>query len=395
MGMRVGIFGGSFDPVHNEHIRLVQEAFKSLCLDELIIVPAGTPPHKRHKDRASAEHRLKLCTLAFSAMERVRVSDYEIKNGGMSYTYLTCRHFKQAYKDAELFWLVGTDMLRDFPTWKNPTDILSNVTLAVCARDEKSDWLAQEQSAFFDKFGCHFAVVDYNGKPVSSTKIRVLAGAGMEIPQVPKQVADYIDKHKLYAIPNADKALSLLSAKRKEHSLRVAVISAERANAIGVSERKAITASLFHDCAKNVQLSSPLLQEFTLRDEWGSVPEAVLHQFTGAYIAEQVFGVTDEEVLDAIRYHTSGKENMSELGKLIFLADMIEEERKFDGVETLRKLFYKPSKSSEKGAGALDDFLREALRQTIAFLEKKGADMYPLTLQAYEFYRRYNYGNDE
>ena len=368
MSLKVAIFGGSFDPVHNEHIRLVEEAIKSLDLDELIIMPAGTPPHKSAKERADASHRLKLCELAFSGIDKVRVSDYEIQNGGMSYTYLTCRHFKEKYKGAKLFWLVGTDMLRDFPTWKNPEEILSYVTLAVCARNENPNWLNKERQAFYESFHCDFAVVDYNGKPVSSTEIRVLAGAGMEIPQVPSVVADYIQKRKLYEIPNADKALRLLSPKRKEHSLRVAVLSAKRAVEIGVSERKAITASLFHDCAKYIELSSPLLKDFSLKEEWGRVPETVLHQFTGAYLAETAFGVQDGEVLDAIRYHTSGKENMTELGKLIFLADMVEESRNFDGVEALRSLFYKG-----KGVGALDDCLQKALWQTVEFLEKKGA----------------------
>lgn len=382
MGLRIAIFGGSFDPVHNEHIRLVQEAIKSLGLDELIVMPAGTPPHKSAKERADASHRLKLCEIAFAGVDKVRVSDYEMKNGGMSYTYLTCRHFQEIYKGATLFWLVGTDMLRDFPTWKNPEEILSCATLAVCARNENPDWLEKERKVFYEKFGCDFAVIDYNAKPVSSTEIRVLAGAGMEIPQVPSAVVEYIRKHKLYEIPNADKALSLLSSKRKAHSLRVAVLSAKRAGEIGVSERKAITASLFHDCAKYLDLSSPLLKEFSLKEEWGRVPETVLHQFTGAYLAKTAFGVQDGEVLDAIRYHTSGKANMSELGKLIFLADMVEESRSFDGVEILRSLFHQ-----NKGAGALDNCLREALFQTVEFLEKKGAEIYPLTLKAYEFYR--------
>ena len=164
----------------------------------------------------------------------------------------------------------------------------------------------------------------------------------------------------------------------------MAVISAERANAIGVSERKAITASLFHDCAKNVQLSSPLLQEFTLRDEWGSVPETVLHQFTGAYIAEQVFGVTDEEVLDAIAFHCSAKPEMSTLAKIIYLADMVEDKREFSGVETLRKAFY------EKGN--LDKCLLLALEQAITHVKEKGGDMYPLTLKAYTYYKEKEYG---
>ncbi|MBQ8684838.1 MAG: nicotinate (nicotinamide) nucleotide adenylyltransferase [Clostridia bacterium] len=381
--MKIALFGGSFDPVHNEHIRLAQAAIEGLELDRLIVIPAATPPHKRGKEQAEDIHRLALCRLAFVGMEKVRVSDYEIAKGGTSYTYLTCRYFKEKYPQAELFWLVGTDMLRDFPTWKNPDEILSLATLAVCARNENAGWLEKEKKDFYEKFHRDFAVLEHNGKPVSSTEIRVLAGAGMEIPCVPRAVAEYIREHSLYEIENAGKALGLEKPTRRAHSLRVAYLAAKKAVEMGLSERKAIAAALFHDCAKSVPLASPLLSGFTIEEKWGDIPASVLHQFTGAYLAEREFGVTDREILEAIRYHTSGNENMSELGKLIFLADMVEEERSYEGVEILRALF-----REKRGAGALDECLEEALRQTIEYLKEKGAEVYPLTLKAYEYYKR-------
>ena len=115
--MKIGIFGGSFDPVHSEHIQLVRAALDSLGLDMLYVMPAHTPPHKRGKVLLDDERRLQMCRIAFSDMPNVTVSDYEIARGGTSYTYLTCRYFRETYKDAQIFWLVGTDMLRDFPTW--------------------------------------------------------------------------------------------------------------------------------------------------------------------------------------------------------------------------------------------------------------------------------------
>ena len=150
-----------------------------------------------------------------------------------------------------------------------------------------------------------------------------------------------------------------------------------------VSEKKALIASLFHDCAKYLALADEKLSGFRLDKAYGEVPESVLHQFTGAYLAEEQFGVTDAETLDAIRYHTSGKEGMSELGKIIFLADMVEEERAFDGVDKLRLLFYE-----KKGRGALDQCLLEALAQTLEYLRARGAEIYPLTLQAYNYYKK-------
>lgn len=382
--MRIAVFGGSFDPVHNEHVNLVKSAIADLRLDKLFVMPAGKPPHKPGKELTADLHRLQMCKLAFQNIDKAEISDYELKKSGISYTFETCRYFREQYPTAEIFWLVGTDMLRDFPTWKNTASILNDVTLAVCARAERTGWEEKEIDAFIKRFSKKFAVVTYNGKEVSSTRIRVLLGAGESVAHlVPAPVIEYIERHNLYQIKNAKQALSALKKDRKEHCLRVAEIALKKAVEMQVSERKVLTASLFHDCAKHLSIESVELSGFRLNEEDGKVPESVLHQFTGAYLAEKKFGITDTEILDAIRYHTSGKENMTELSKIIFLADMVEAGRNFEGVEKLRALFYEG-----KGNSALDGCLTEALSQTIAHLMKKQAEIYPLTLKAYQYYKK-------
>ncbi|MBQ7923677.1 MAG: nicotinate (nicotinamide) nucleotide adenylyltransferase [Clostridia bacterium] len=385
--MRIGIFGGSFDPVHSEHVRLAAAAIESLALDKLFVLPAHTPPHKPGKKLTSDGARLDICRLAFADLPKAEVSDYEIRQGGTSYTYLTCRHFKETYDNAELFFLVGTDMLRDFPTWKNPEGILNDATLAVCARNEADDWLEKESAAFEERFGKKFAVINYNGAPVSSTYIRVLAGAQMPLsPYVNESVEKYIYEKGLYAIPRASEALVLQKPSRAAHSLRVAETAAKRATSLGLDEEKVITAALFHDCAKNIPQESNLLQGFALQKEWGDVPPPVLHQFTGAYVAQQIFQIRDEEILDAIRFHTSGRSNMTTLGALIFLADMVEAARNYEGVDVLRKLYWKETPKTDSRR-YLFECLQEALRRTIEYLEEKGEKVYPLTKRAYEFYK--------
>lgn len=377
--MRIGVFGGSFDPVHEEHIRLVEGAVSSLGLDRLFVMPAHTPPHKKGKTLSSNEDRLAMCKLAFADMDKVTVSDYEMRKGGTSYTYLTCRYFKELYPAAELFWLVGTDMLRDFPTWKNPNQILEDATLAVCDRAEKTDWVAAEQEKFYNKFGKKFEVIGYNGANVSSTQIRILAGAGSSLTGVTPSVAAYIKERGLYQIPFAKEALELENEKRRAHSIRVANLAVAKAAQMKIPEKQAITAALFHDCAKNLTEDSPYLKDFHLKEEWGNVPKQVVHQFAGAYVAEKFFGVTDEDVLNAVRFHTSGRAGMSELEKLIFLADMLEDARSYAGVDELRALFWQ-----EK---VLDACLEEALFQTLEFLKEKKEDIYVLTQQAYLYMR--------
>ncbi len=379
--MRIAVFGGSFDPVHVEHVRLAKAAIDELGLDKLLVMPAYAPPHKPGKRLSPDCDRLETCRLAFSSLERVEISDYEIKQKGTSYTYLTCRALRERYPSAEIFWLVGTDMLRDFPTWKNPEEILSHVTLAVCGRAEKEAWVEKEQAGFFARFQKSFVYLPYNGADVSSTKLRVLAGAGMRLTHfTPPDVADCIEEKGLYKIPFAKEALALEKPSRQAHSLRVAELAASRASGLGIPEDKAIAAALFHDCAKNLPEDSPLLEGFAPPDEWGEVPPAVLHQFAGAYVAEKGFGVTDRDILNAVCYHTSGRENMSELEKLIFLADMLEEERNYEEVEDLRRLFWKER-------GSVDECLLAALQATLAFVEGKGGEAYPLTRRAYEYYK--------
>ena len=371
---RMGIFGGSFDPPHVEHVALAKRAIAELQLDTLFVMPAHTPPHKREKALTADETRLELCRLAFSGVDGVCVCDYEIAKGGTSYTYETCRHFKEIYPNAQLFWLVGTDMLRDFPTWKNPDEILACATLAVCARAEESGWEEREQAVFEKRFQKNFVTVSYQGRAVSSTQVRVLAGAGEDVrPQVGEKVAAYVEETGLYEIPFAKDALALEKESRKAHSLRVAEFACRYAKKFGVPERQALTAALFHDCAKNLPLDSPLLSGFECLQD---VPAPVVHQFAGAYLAKEKFGVSDESVLNAIRYHTSGRENMTAIEKLLYLADMLEDGRSFDGVDELRKAL------DEKG---VDACMKESLFRSLAFVEERGLPVYPLTKRAYEY----------
>lgn len=376
--MRIGIFGGSFDPVHAEHVNVAKGAVKSLKLNKLFVMPAFAPPHKKDKILSSDQDRLAMCRLAFSSVKNVEVSDYEIARGGTSYTYLTCKDFYEKYPNAELFFLVGTDMLRDFPTWKNPDEILSYATLAVCARDEEKGWLKKERESFRARFGKDFQTIEYEGKAVSSTMLRALAAAGEDVSAyAPSVVQAYIRERGLYEIPFAKEALSLEKNSRREHSIRVALTAVSRASALKIPERKALSAALFHDCAKNIPTDSPLFEGFTPPV---GVPDSVWHQYAGAYLAENKYAVTDEDVLNAIRYHTSGRPNMSPLEKLIFLADMVEPSRDYDVVEKLRKLYYEDE--------TLDRCMETALKETLLHLEKKGAPVYGLTRDAYEFYKR-------
>ncbi|MBQ8319267.1 MAG: nicotinate (nicotinamide) nucleotide adenylyltransferase [Clostridia bacterium] len=373
--MRIGIFGGSFDPVHVEHVHLAERAVEDLQLDTLFVMPASCPPHKKGKKLASDADRLAACRAAFSHLAKVEVSGYEIHKRGTSYTFETCRYFKEKYDPCELFFLVGTDMLRDFPNWKNPEDILLDATLAVCARAEESGWEEKEHADFYARFGIDFITLTYQGKNLSSTKVRVLAAAGEELtPYVGGEVAKLLNERGTYRMNGVKEALALEKPQRKDHSLRVAFLAAKLAPRFGVEERKAIKAALLHDCAKNLTADSPLLKGLQVEED---VPPAVWHQFAGAYLAEHAFEERDEDILNAIRYHTSGRAGMSPLEKLVFLSDLLEEERTYAGVERLRELLKKDA----------EECLLASLKETVEYLERSGKTVYRLTKEAYEYYK--------
>lgn len=366
--MRIAIFGGSFDPVHNEHVRFVKAAIKALRLDKVFIVPAYAAPHKSQGSDVSAERRLKMCAIAFKGIKRAEVSDFEIRLQGTSYSYLTCRHFADEFPDAERFFLIGADMLENFYTWKKPADILQHVTLAVCGRGEALEEGSRKR--FRETFSADFAEVPFVGKEVSSTAVRTELAFGLRPKAICGGVFRYIKKNGLYLWPAIPAALGLEKPKRRAHSLRVAKMACARARSLGIPEWKALLAAAVHDCGKYVPLTSDLLFEFDIPPD---VPPPVLHQYTGAYIAENLLKISDEDVLNAVRYHTSGRAGMSDLEKLVYLSDLLENGREFAGIEKLRAMFWRD----------LDECLLNSLALQIDRLRSKGTPVYILTEEAY------------
>ena len=373
--MKIAILGGSFDPVHAEHINIARAAAEKLQADKIIAVPAFVPPHKQGKNMASAQDRLAMARIAFSKIKNCEVSAYELNAGGTSYTYLTVGYFRQRYPDAKLYLLVGSDMLKDFYTWKNPDEILENAELVVCNREGDKVKFKTEQLRFFARFKKTFRPLDYVGRDISSTKVRVLCAFGEDLkPYLPEDVIDYIEANELYRVPHVKDALRRLKPVRAKHSLRVAQMAVSVAAKYKISESTAIQAAALHDVAKNIDLSAPELAGFVPPE---NVPAPVMHQFAGAYMAEHLFGIEDEDVLNAIRYHTSGRPNMSALEKIIFLADMLEQGRDFPHVKQLREWFWRD----------INECMYLSLKHQVKYLKKGRGAVYPLTLRALEYYK--------
>ncbi len=202
----VGIYGGTFAPIHNGHIAAARAFYDLLELDRLLIIPTFIPPHKLAEEGDSPESRLEMTRLAFlNEKRKIEVSDYEIRQRGTSYTYLTLQHFYE--KKTNLTFLCGTDMFLSLDEWKKPNIIFSLATIAFVRRhkcDEKIEIEIKRAKERYEKnYSARIVDLDINPIEISSTEIREKAAKLEDLSDlVPKKVEEYIVKNSLYRKDN-------------------------------------------------------------------------------------------------------------------------------------------------------------------------------------------------
>lgn len=169
--MRIGIYGGSFNPVHNGHIHLAVSAADQLSLDRVYLIPSRISPHRSMNEYASGEDRLAMLRLACKCDRRLRASDFELRSDRVSYTIYTIEHFRELYPEAELFLLVGTDMLMSFETWYRFEEILSLASLFVTSRYEDDGEKLEKKAENLRKYG-NIVISSSEPLEISSTDVR-------------------------------------------------------------------------------------------------------------------------------------------------------------------------------------------------------------------------------
>lgn len=200
--MKVGIIGGTFDPIHNAHLYIAYEAKEQLNLDKVIFMPAGTQPLKVDKKITLSKYRYEMVKEAINSYERFEVSDYEINKGGLSYTYETLEHFKNLYKneDIELFFITGADCLMNIEKWKEVKKILSLSNMVVFMRGGADrEKLLLQKDYIEKKYNSSIIFLELKELEISSTDIRNRISEGKKIDFfVPVTVKNYIYEKGLY-----------------------------------------------------------------------------------------------------------------------------------------------------------------------------------------------------
>ena len=393
--MKIGIYGGTFNPIHRGHLTAARAAMDALGLDRLLLIPDRLPPHKAlPQNSADAADRLEMAALACAELgPKAQALDTELRRTGPSYTVDTLTELRRTYPEDELWLLMGTDMFLSLETWHRAAEVMSLAHIGAFdrAHPQPGEDLAAQKRLLETQYGATVAIIaNRQVIDLSSTQVREALAAGRGRDLVTDPVYGYIQRRGLYGVhtdlhhltPDQLRpiALSYLKPKRMPHVLGTEREAAYLAEKYGADVTSARIAALLHDCTKKLDLSQQLslCAHYNIPlDEMERGYLKLLHSKTGAAVAKDRFGVS-EEIYEAIYYHTTGKADMTLLEKIIYLADYIEPSRSFPGVEELRRAVH----------ADLDRGLCRALADSIEELQGYGSPVHPNTREALEYIQR-------
>ena len=368
--LKIGIFGGTFNPPHLGHIQSAWAAVQELGLDRLIVVPAGVPPHKALPNGTpSAAARMELAQMAFEDIPNAVVSDIEISKERPSFTVDSIEEIKRSNPDAVIFLIVGTDMYLSLESWKDAERLLGLAIPAVLSRSASdNDKIDSFSQAIKKRYGASAKIVKNPIVEISSSQLREMLCKREGVQYLADACYSHIIKNRYYgAKPDWDwlraRAHSMLAASRMPHVLGCEEIAPLLAERWGVDPDEAREAAILHDITKKLSTSEHLI----ILENHGIIiasiknsEEKLLHPRTGAVLAKSEFGASDS-VAEAIRWHTTGRRGMTVLEKVVYLIDYIEPTRDFPGVDILRKLAY----------NNLDEAVILGLEMTIADIDSR------------------------
>lgn len=395
--MKIGIYGGTFNPPHLGHLAAARTAIDALGLDRLILIPAALPPHKElPQGTPGPEHRLAMASKLADALllpEKVEVSTLELDREGKSYTSDTLEALHEQYPGAQLWLLMGTDMFLTLHLWHDPGTILKLAGVCAFGRTEQDgeEVFAPQREHLSKAFpGANITTITLPGLvEVSSTRLRELLARGEGADCLHPSVYGYILLNGLYGTRADLKHLdiprlracsyAMVQEKRVRHIRGTEEEAVRLARRWGADEDMARRAGILHDCTKYLtgQEHIAICQQYGVPlDELERAAPKLLHSKTGACMARHLFGEPDE-VYEAIFWHTTAKADMTTLEKILYVADYMEPNRDFEGVERLRQLAYSD----------LDRALLLGVEITVQEMRDRQLPVHSNTLQALNWLR--------
>jgi nicotinate-nucleotide adenylyltransferase len=322
MGKRIGVLGGSFDPLHYGHLILAEQIRQEADLDLVLLVPAYVNPFKEEVPPAEGKHRMAMLKLAVSDHKFFEISDIELQREGPSYTYDTLAELKATqYPDDELYFIMGTDSFYAVEHWHKAEELIRNFGFLIGMRKGYDEEELKQTIARLQKtYPLRAEYVRIPELEISSTEIKQRIRDGKSVRfMLPDKVIEYIQENELYLdLKGRLREYARRSEKvtRFRHTQGVVKLAKELALRWGADPEKAEIAAWFHDCCR---------------------PEGNLeHGPAAARLLQKRYGVDDEDILNAIRYHTTGRPGMSLLEMVLKTADQLEEGRTYPGVEEMR-----------------------------------------------------------
>lgn len=312
------IFGGTFDPVHNGHIRMARFASEKYSA-KVIFLPNKSPRWK--EPLTDISHRLNMLKIALKDADfPYEIDDYEIKKqDDINFTIDTVKYFKEKYPHDNLYLLIGADQVNKFADWKEAVELSKLCKVIYSNRpnyeinNDNVKKFQMEDMGFFE-----------SGE-ISSSDARVLKSLDLN-----REVIRYIEDNKLYFI---NKIAGYVTKERLSHSIQVARLAYKIAvvNKLENPDRYYV-AAILHDVGKTTKCEGldaiSFMKEYY--PEYVDLPKFAYHQFIGEYIARNEFDIKDEEILEAIKFHCTGNSNMNQIGMVVYASDKIEPTRQFD-----------------------------------------------------------------
>ena len=376
---KIGIMGGTFNPIHNAHIELAYKALLQFKLDKVLFITNGNPPHKKDNSILDCRIRHKMVQIAIADYPKFEAYDYEINKNGPSYSYETLQHLRQLDKTNELYFIIGADSLHDITKWKKPRLIMELCTFLIYSRDGYD--ALSDLSELKKEYYLKAEFINAPSIDISSSDIREKLADNEDVSEyLNDEVYDFIKRNGLYRKKKSSLKRHLrktLKPERFFHSLNVSIMASEMADIFGFSRGKAYLAGILHDCAKCIpyEIMLKMCEDLDVcLDEQERNTSALIHAKLGEKVAIAHFGIYDKEILEAIRYHTLGHPDMGGIAKIVYVADMLEPKRCFDGIDELREIAKKD----------LDLAVYECTKKTIEFNSLKNRPVHPMAYRMLE-----------